>query len=406
MDGRLTAAAHTTGALAMSDLQFSIGRDAFAEAINWVARVIPNRPPLPIMGGIQLEATDSGQLRIAAYDLEVSATVTVRADIEASGEVLVSGRLLQAICRALPKKPVQWRTETMVRINCGAAEFTLPTMDHREFPELPPMPGADALIDAEVFTEAIGQTVVAVHRGDGNEFLKGVCLEVASEGELTLAATDRYRIATRTIPWTFTAEWAENVGDPASAIAAGAGPLRAGQKLIVPTRFLSEIGRMGGDEIAVGFDGNLLGIESGARRTTTRLLDGEFPKYQELFPTEFATHVTVVTADLVEALQRALALDQRDYPRVKLNIEAGVIHMEGGEGGVGGIREDVAAEVDGDPIALWVNPRYLLDGLAGVRDDKALIGLNAPQKPITVVPQDGGGYRYLLMPTIGDVSAP
>ncbi|OBJ16936.1 hypothetical protein A5622_24350 [Mycobacterium sp. 1245801.1] len=219
----------------MSDLQFTITRDEFADAINWVARALPAKPLNPLLGAIRL-TSGSGYVILEAFDYEVAAVTSAGADVTSLGTTLVSGRLLQAISKALARKPVEFKTEGgTARILCGAAEFTLPTMLGSEYPDLPTRPADAGSVDAGQFAEAIAQTSFAVHRGDGYSSIKAVCFDVDPLGGLTLSATDRYRVATKTIPWQPTID---SDGSP---------PVR----LLVPPRALGDTARLGGDTVAI-----------------------------------------------------------------------------------------------------------------------------------------------------------
>lgn len=383
----------------MSDLQFTITREEFAEAINWAARALPAKPVNPLLGAIKL-TTDAGDLMLEAFDYEVAAATKTAAEVASPGTALVSGRLLQAISKALARKPVEFRAEGGVaRILCGAAEFTLPTMAAAEYPDLPTPPADAGSVDADMLTEAVAQTAFAVYRGaDGYANIKSICFDVDPSGGMTLSATDRYRVATRYIPWFTTPR-------------EGAAPVR----LLVPPRALGDTARLGGDTVHLGFEGaepGLLSFRGEHRSATTQLMAEDFPKVEGLFPAEYSAVATVATTELAEPLARALALDGRDFPRVKLSFGPGVLRMSGGEDGVGGIREDVPIVFAGDPLDMWLNPKYLLEGLNAAHVERVDIGLTAAKRPLALAPYDvnrergdrgpfpalRGYFRYLLMP--------
>ena len=130
MDVATTTVGHT-------DLKFRLVREDFSDAVAWVARILPTRPTVPVLSGVLLTGSDDG-LTISGFDYEVSAEVTVAAEIASPGSVLVSGRLLSEITRALPAKPVDVSVEgTRVALSCGNARFSLPTMAVEDYPKLP-----------------------------------------------------------------------------------------------------------------------------------------------------------------------------------------------------------------------------------------------------------------------------
>jgi len=146
-------------------MKFRVARDDLADAVAWVAKSLPTRPPVPVLGGILLEVRGS-TLTVAGFDYEVSTRAEISVDTvdalddDAAGEpsadrVLVSGRLLAEITRALPAKPVDFSVDgPRVTIVGGSARFTLPTMPVEDYPPLPEMPGASGTVDAATFAEA------------------------------------------------------------------------------------------------------------------------------------------------------------------------------------------------------------------------------------------------------------
>jgi len=185
-----------TTTVGLTDLKFRAVREDFADAVAWVARNLPSRPTVPVLAGVLLTATDSG-LTISGFDYEVSAEVQVAAEIASAGSVLVSGRLLAEITRALPAKPVDIAVDgTRVSLTCGSARFSLPTMPVEDYPALPTLPEETGVVPTDLFAEAIGQVAVAAGRDDTLPMLTGIRVEISGE-TVVLAATDRFRLAVR-----------------------------------------------------------------------------------------------------------------------------------------------------------------------------------------------------------------
>src|SRR5690242_13149455 len=167
-----------TTTVGLTDLKFRLVREDFADAVAWVARNLPTRPTIPVLAGVLLTGTDDG-LTISGFDYEVSAEVRVSAEIASPGSVLVSGKLLSDITRALPAKPVELSVEgTRVALSCGSARFSLPTMAVEDYPALPALPDETGIVPANVFAEAIGQVAVAAGRDDTLPMLTGVRVEI------------------------------------------------------------------------------------------------------------------------------------------------------------------------------------------------------------------------------------
>ena len=371
-------------------MKFRVERDVLAEAVAWAARSLPARPPVPVLAGLMLDAS-GGRLVLSSFDYEVSARVEVAADVSEPGVALVSGRLLADISRSLPAKPVEVTTDAAkVVVTCGSSRFTLLTLPVEDYPALPEMPGASGSLHGDLFAAAVAQVSVAAGRDDTLPVLTGVRVEIEGE-RITMAATDRYRLAVRELSWT-----PEQSG--LSAIA------------LVPARTLSDTAKAlaAADKVtlalagAAGGDG-LVGFEGGGRRTTSRLLDGEFPKYKSLLPSESASVATVDTASLVESVRRVALVAERNTP-IRLSFAAGELTLEAGTGDEAQASESLDAALDGDDISIAFNPAYLLDGLGAVDAAHVELRFTAPTRPAVLAGKDsaeataGDDYRYLLMP--------
>ncbi len=383
-----------------SDLKFRLVREDFADAVAWVARNLPTRPTVPVLAGVLLTGTDEG-LIISGFDYEVSAEVRVPAEIASPGSVLVSGRLLSDITRALPAKPVDVSVEgTRVALTCGSARFSLPTMAVEDYPALPELPEETGVISADLFGEAIGQVAVAAGRDDTLPMLTGIRVEISGEA-VVLAATDRFRLAVRELTW--------STSSPSLEAA-----------VLVPAKTLAEAAKAGtsGSEVhlalgagsAVGKEG-LLGIRSGGKRSTTRLLDAEFPKFRQLLPAEHTAVATIGVGELTEAIKRVALVADRGA-QVRMEFGDGVLHLSAGADDVGRAEEDLDVEFAGEPLTIAFNPTYLTDGLGSLHSDRVTFGFTTPSRPAVLRPAnadtqvDGTGpfpavqtdYVYLLMP--------
>jgi DNA polymerase-3 subunit beta len=390
-----------TTTVGLTDLKFRLVRDDFADAVAWVARTLPTRPTVPVLAGVLLTGSDDG-LTISGFDYEVSAEVRLAAEVASPGTALVSGRLLSDITKALPNKPVDVQVEgTRVSLVCGSAKFSLPTMAVEDYPTLPTLPEETGALPSDVFAEAIGQVAVAAGRDDTLPMLTGIRVEISGQS-VVLAATDRFRLAVRELTWSAAAP------DVEAAV-------------LVPAKTLSEAAKSGPDgaEVhlslgagsAVGKDG-LLGISGNGKRSTTRLLDAEFPKFRQLLPTEHTAVATVGVAELSEAIKRVALVADRGA-QVRMEFSDDVLRLSAGADDVGRAEEDVPVEFAGEPLTIAFNPTYLTDGLGSLHSERVSFGFTTPSRPAVLRPAgdddaqpSGSGpfpaaqteYVYLLMP--------
>ncbi|MCE1179065.1 MAG: DNA polymerase III subunit beta [Micrococcales bacterium] len=372
-------------------MKFRVEREVLAEAVTWVARGLPARPPVPVLAGVLIEASDEGTITLSAFDYEVSARITVPADVAEPGTVLVLGRLLADISRNLPAKPVDVATEgAKVQVTCGSSRFSLLQMPSDDYPTLPASPAPSGTIAGDVFTQAVAQVSIAADKGDTLPILTGVRVEIEGE-KITLLATDRYRLAMRELTWNPEASDASHIA-------------------LVPARTLSEtaraLGAAGSIEVALGDSAGgdgLIGFEAGQRRTTTRLLDGEYPKVQSIFPSSSDSEAVVKTAELVEAVKRVALVAERNTP-VRLRFSDGQVAIEAGTGEDAQASEAVESTLAGPEIEIAFNPHFLLDGLGAVGTDFTRLSFTQPSRPAVMSGQaeaDGEAdtsYRYVLMP--------
>jgi DNA polymerase III subunit beta len=380
-------------------VKIQVDRDVLADAVAWTARALPARPTIPVLAGMRLQA--GAELTLSSFDYDVSAQATVPVTTEEEGSALVSGRLLAEISRSLPARPVQITSEGgKAVLSCGSATFTLLTMPEEEYPALPEMPQAAGSVGSDAFASAVSQSATAAGRDDTLPALTGIRIEI--EGEtLTLISTDRYRLAVRELRWTpARPDLSAAVLVPARALAETARSLTSGAEVSIALALPGEGGPDAGG-LAAGGDG-MIGFEGGGRRTTTRLLGGEFPRYQALLPNHVSSTAQLPTAPLTEAVKRVALVAERNTA-VRLAFTIGQLVLEAGTGEEAQAVEVLEASYDGDePLSIAFNPQYLLDGLSAIDSDTARMSFTEPGKPalITGKPAPDGqpDYRYLLMP--------
>ena len=242
-------------------------------------------------------------LQLSTFDYETSARATLNADVSDEGRALVSGRLLADICRSLPNKPVDMSIEgAKVTLTCGSARFSLQTMPVEDYPTLPQMPEARGTVGSDAFSHAVAQAVTAAGRDDMLPVLTGV--RRRARGRLDRDAGHRPvpALPARARPGAPAPDIDAAALVPAKVLADTAKALAGGTEISIA---LSLPGSGGGaGEGIIGFEGSAGG---GVRRTTTRLLDGDFPKVRSLFPSEHLTVARVDKASLVDSVKRVVA---------------------------------------------------------------------------------------------------
>ncbi len=380
-------------------MKIRVERDALADAVAWVARSLPNRPTAPILAGLLINAAGD-EVTLSSFDSTTSAQVTMPAEVTDEGTVLVSGRLLNEIARSLPNKPVDMESDhTQVELTCGSARFSLQTLPVDEYPTLPEMPTQTGLVDANVFEKAVSQVVIAAGRDELLNVFTGVRVEINGD-QLSLLATDRYRMALKELTWQPSSPDIEGaVLVPGRVLADTAKSLTSGKTVTVSLSTTESEG-----EGLAGFIGE---GSRGRREATTRLLNQAFPKVRHLMDVVGTVTVRVPTADLLAAVKRVSLVAERNTP-VRMLIEDDHIALEAATGDQAHASEAIEAQVEvtGDEksiSAAGFNPHYLLDALGAVDAPYAHFSFTAPGKPCLITGLatiDGDqllDYRHVIM---------
>ncbi|HHV21372.1 MAG TPA: DNA polymerase III subunit beta [Propionibacterium sp.] len=381
-------------------VKIRLERDVLADAVAWAARSLPNRPSVPILAGLLIRA-DAKDVVLSSFDYETSAQISVRAEVADEGEVLVSGKLLADISRSLPNKPVDISADdSRMELVCGSARFTLQTLPVAEYPALPTMPESAGRIASADFAEAVSQVVVAAGRDELLPVFTGVRMEIDGD-TISLLATDRYRMALKEITWQPDSHQAAGAAlVPAKVLADTAKSMTSGEAVMV-----SLAGSGAGTDGIIGFSGSGTG---GVRETTTRLLDGDFPKVRHLMNIQPALTVRADTAELIAAAKRVALVAERNTS-LRMMIGDDSVVLEAATGDQAQASEAISAEVEnlsgGEPpiTAAGFNPAYLLDALTVLDAPFAHFSFTAPGKPclITGLSELDGeqllDYRHVIM---------
>ena len=377
-------------------MKLTVHRDVFAEAVSFTVKLLPQRTTLPILSGVLISADGSG-MTLSSFDYEVSARTTISADVATPGSALVSGRLLSDIAQRLPQQDVTLELDgSSIRVTCGTAKFSLLTMPLEEYPQLPEVSGQVGHVSGSDFSDAIAQVSPAASRDDVTPVITGVLLHL-NDSELSMMATDRYRVAVRAITW--------NSSESLSDVSA-----------LVPSRTLSEVGKTfaHADSVTVtistGGDRELVAFSAGDKTVTSLLIKGSFPPVQRLFPEVTDNYAVVNTQELIEATRRVSLVIEREAPlRYSFTADGVLLEALGSEQAQAS--ETTDGHLVGNECVVSLKPGFLIDGLSHTGSEFARIGFTPtdnPNKPGPVLitaqtSRDGdndANYRYLLQPNL------
>jgi len=370
-------------------MKFSVDSAALTDSVNWVSRSLSTRPIMTALLGIVIDAQKD--VTLSASDLETSAKSSFDAEIKEPGRVLVPGRLLTEISKALPNKTVTFQLEgSRVLVTAGSAKFTLPTLPLNEYPNLPNLPETSGTIASELFATAVNQVVVAAGRDDSLPTLTGIHIDITKE-TITLAATDRYRLAVREINWT------PNDPELTTTALLRARTLADAARTIANTKNVSiSIAPTSNNERLVGF-------ASDAKTMTSRQLDGSFPPYRHLLPSETSANAVIEVAKLLDSVRRVALVTDKTVP-LRLKFNNNTLQLEAGAGDEAQATEELEINYSGEAIDIAFNPTFLTDGLSALGTAYVNIAFTGSNKPAMLTGKskaDGSAdtsFRYLLMP--------
>ena len=362
-----------------SALKLTCTRDELTQTLGVVSRGVSTRTAVLVLSGILLRAEGS-RLHLAATDMELSLRGSLEAQVETDGAVVVSGRKLLDVVRALPADEVAVEhlpEEGVVQIVSGTASFRLHTFSTEDFPRLPDTELAQLhAVDRESLLDTIARVQRAASRDESRPVLTGILVRFEA-GRIVMAATDSYRMAVKETP-----------------VEGELPELEA----IIPARALAELSRVAStvDELQLGVHENHVVFGADGTWLTTRRIDGQFPNYRQLRPEAFEYEVPVARDELADVVRRVSLMAERNSP-LRLRFADGELTISAQTQDVGEARESLPVQFAGDALEIGFNADFLRDGIDSVVGDQAVLKLISPLRP-ALVTGEGDDFWYLIMP--------
>jgi DNA polymerase-3 subunit beta len=362
-----------------SSLKIICSREELAQKLAVVGRGVSTRTAVQILSGILIRGV-GGKLELAATDMELSIRTLLDAQVEGDGAVVVPGRLLVDLSRLLPESEVtieHREEENVLHVRCGSAEYRLNTYGAEDFPRLPEIETGDSYtLDADTLLDTLASVGRAVSRDEARPVLTGILVKFG-EGKLVMAATDSYRLSYKETP----------LEGPAPGLEA-----------IVPARALEELRRLvaAGGTLELGVQENQVIFGVDGTWLTTRRIEGQFPKFDELRPKEFTHEVTLPREELLEVVRRTSVMAHRNSP-LRLRFAEGELTVWTQTQDVGEARETLPARFEGDPLEIGFNAEFLRDGIESAGGDELRLRLIDPLRP-GLIQGPGDDFWYLIMP--------
>lgn len=361
-------------------MKFNISKTDFLNALNITSKGRSGRSTLPILAGVYIKANE-GALTLQTTDLETSVRVSVAALVEEEGETVVPGKLISELVKTLPEAAVSCGLDgEQFVIECLSSRFSMKTMLAKDFPAFPEVEAQKSIeIPAGRAADMVKKVSKAVSRDESHMILTGINV-VAEDGFLSMVATDSYRLA-------IDEATIENH--------------QGSFQLVIPGSVLDDVCRLLGkdDVLEIGYSENQIIFKFGQSTFVTRKLEGNYPNYRQIIPKEKTIAAVVETKVLLDAIKRVSVMAQEYMQiRLELNTDLQQIVISAKVADVGGAKETVDAQIDGEQILIGFNYQYLMDGLNAISTEEVVFEANSPLKPGVLKSVGEEKFFYLSMP--------
>jgi len=356
-------------------------KEDLINGINIVQKAVSSKTTLPMLEGMLLEAM--GELKLTGNDLEIGIECFVNADVRQPGSIVLNSRIFGDIVRRLPDSEVmiEVKGQNLVTIECDNSYFEIKGLNPTGFPALPSIEKENAFkISQKIVRDMIKQTIFAVSIDENRPILTGSLIEYKNK-ELTFVSIDGFRLAMRRCVL-------ENDAPDLS--------------VVVPGKTLNEIAKIlqpVDDEISIYNSNNQILFDMGDCKVVSRLLEGEYLNYRGIIPKDHEVKIRVITNELLSSIERAslvITMEERRYP-VRFNISDDVLVITSNTD-VGAVREEIRVDMTGGKMDIGFNPRYFIEALRVIEDEKVDIYFTSNVGPCTIRPVEGDSYAYMILP--------
>jgi DNA polymerase-3 subunit beta len=362
-------------------MQITINQADLNNAIDLVSRAVPSRAPLPILANILLAADEGKQaVTLTAYDMSIGITATVSATVTTGGSICLPAKLFADIVAKLSAATVEISAADLaLTLSAGGGSYNLSCLAPDDFPALPSPDSEPLEIPTDSLLVGLRSTIASASSDEAKQTLTGIKFKSTPDGT-EFAATNGHHLAV---------SCQSGIDVPIDIVLPG----KAAQALI---KLLS--GKECLDSVTTVLEGQQMMFSCGSQSIVTRLLDGQYPNYNQLIPKQFQRSITVDRKSLIASLERIAVMADQKNNVVKLSIGPEAIIASAEAADVGSASEAIAADVSGDPLDIAFNVIYLLNGLKVMSSPEVLIEVNSATSPVAVSPLGGSKMIYLLMP--------
>ncbi len=363
-------------------MKITVLTEELNKALNLVSRVVSVKPSLPVLANVLLKASKT-KLELVATNLETSVKLTVSAKIEEEGETTLPAKIFSELVNTTKEEKLDLTlNKENLEIKGTNLKASLATISALEYPPfLDKTKGEKQTVPTQLILEALGQVVFASSVDEGRPILTGVLLRGEKENSL-LVATDGFRLAKKEIALNY-----------------------EGPDLIVPARSFQEVTRFAQEaavpdlQMALLTENNQIFFGSEKFELTSRLLEGSFPKFEQIIPEKFVSSVKLSKGVLVDQIKQTavLARDLGNVVQIDIDKQKGMF-LQAKTAQIGAVSTKLDTKVDGDALKIAFNARYLLDGLAVIPEEIVTLSFSGPTSPAMVSGDKDDSFTYIVMP--------
>lgn len=364
-------------------MRLTCPKDLLLEKLQTTLKTVATKSAMPVLSGIRIEAGGKDSVELASTDMVMSLRLSMKAVVEEGGAVVVPGRLLTDIVRSLPAGDIKLdfdEKKQLAELTSSGADFRVNCLPAEDFPRLPEMPEEGTFeLDAGPFIQTVNTVARAASRDETRPVLTGILVKFGKD-KIKMVATDSYRLSVRETEVNST--------------------LAEKREVIVPRASLEELARLQGqaedEKIRVAIvDGQAI-FATGDVLLATRLIEGQFPNYQQLLPEEFKHEIVLEREELMEVVGRIGLMAQKNAP-LRLKLADGQLTLSAQTPQVGEARESLPVSYQDEEVEIGFNPEFLRDGFESVDEEQAVLRVISPLRP-GLIKGSGDEFLYLIMP--------
>jgi DNA polymerase-3 subunit beta len=360
-------------------MKFTIQKSEFIKGLQSIQPVIVSHTTIPILYNVLITA-EKEKINLFATDLSISIKYPLQAAVVKTGSSSFNAKMLFSIIRELPQENIEFQIEEKNRatIQCGQSFYKLLGISAEEFPALPPFQTTSSFtVDQALFKDALQKTNYAASDDESRLILNGVFMSIKNQ-KLTVVATDGRRLA-------LTEKEVEIPDD---------------QKInfVIPTKTINELIKILKEEgtVKISLTANMVSFEMEDCTILSKLIEGVYPNYQQVIPSQCDERITVERESLIGALRRTAIISNERNPAIKLVISKNQLQVMASNADVGEANEQMPIKYSGKSIAMTFNPNYLIDPLKSLTSDDIAIELTDELSPVVI--KSNIPFMYVLMP--------